>query len=220
MNPTDYLRILLRRGWIIVLAAVLVAGSAFVFTKAQPAVYRASQQILVKPARNDNGLFLTMQNLLNSYQAWMSTKNLAARVIDTLKLDMTPEQLQGMVKVTPDRNSNLLTVDVEMKEPGTAVAVAGKYGVIFQQWREQENQPLRLEDRINAEILDAPSPGLRSNTTVNTLAGGLLGVLLGGVFVFIIETLSTNVMRRSADIERYLQLQVLGSIPETDVKGA
>lgn len=220
MNPTEYLRILVRRGWILILAAVLVAGSAFAFSKLQTPVYRATQQILVKPARADYGLSQTLVNLLNSYASWMSTRNLAGRVIDTLKLDMTPEQLKGMVTVSVDRNSNLLTVDVDMKEPNIASDVAHTYGILFQQWREQENQPNRLEDRINAELLDVPVVGLRSSTTVNTVAGGLLGLLLGGVFVFIIETLSANVMRRGADIERYLELPVLGSIPETDIRGA
>ena len=219
MNLNEYVRIIMRRGWIVVLAALLVAGSAFVFSRLQTPVYRATQQILVKPARNDNGLTLTLQNLLNSYQAWMSTRELAGRVIDTLKLDMTPGQLKSNVTITPDRNSTLITVDVNMTNGETAKSVARVYGELFAQWRDQENQPLRLEDRITAELLDRPEYGQFSpNTSVNTLAGALLGLLLGGVFVFVIETLASGVVRRGADVER-LGLPVLGSIPTTDLKG-
>jgi len=223
MNPADYLKILARRWWIFVLAAALVGASAFAFSRIQTPVYRATQRILVKPARNDNGLQTTLVNLLNSYKAWMDTNELAARVIDSFNgsklgsLDMTPDQLLGMVTTSVDRNSNLLVVDADMKSGEIAVQVARAYGEAFQQYRNVENAPLRLEDRINAGLLGYPNYSqIRPQTRTNTLAGLLLGVLLGGVVVFIIETLSARIIRRGADIEQTLVLPVLGTIPENE----
>jgi capsular polysaccharide biosynthesis protein len=98
--------------------------------------------------------------------------------------------------------------------------VARTYGELFRQWRVQQNEPLQLQDRINAELLDTPIFHLVKPTTqTNVLAGALLGVLIGGVIIFLIETLSANIMRRGLDIERYLELPVLGSIPESTGKG-
>ncbi|MFN8418123.1 MAG: Wzz/FepE/Etk N-terminal domain-containing protein [Anaerolineae bacterium] len=53
MNLADFARILIRRGWIILLVAALTGVSAL-FSKLQTPIYRATQQILVKPARPDN----------------------------------------------------------------------------------------------------------------------------------------------------------------------
>lgn len=215
MNLTDYFRILFRRGWIIILAILLTAGSGYFFSRLQTPVYRATQKILLKPARNDFGLQQTMKQLISSYAARLDTDLRAAEVIDKLSLMMTPGQLHSMVGISHDLDQLLLNIDVDMTDPSTAATIARGYGDLFVQWREKENAPLRLEDRINAELLDFPQPGLfRPNTSVNVAAGGLLGLLLGGAIVFILEYLDANIVRRSEDIERYLQMPVLGTLPE------
>jgi succinoglycan biosynthesis transport protein ExoP len=215
MNLTDYLRILVRRGWIIVLAVILTAGSGYAFSRLQTKVYRSTEKIMIKPARNDFGLTQTLRQLLESYSVRMNTDLRAKEVIDALKLDMTPQQLSGAVNVTPDLNSMVLNIDVDLTDGDVANSVAQTYALKFVQWREQENQPLLNQDRINAEILDAPRYVLfRPNTSVNVAAGGLLGLLIGGIAVFILEFLESNVVRRANDVERYLQLPVLGNLPQ------
>lgn len=214
MNLTDYFRILARRGWIILLAVLLTAGSGYVFSKLQTPIYRSTQKVLIKPARNDFGLTQTLRQLMNGWVARLDTEARAADAINALKLDMTPGQLKSMVTVTPDLNNLLINIDVDMKDGDVANRVAQVYGQQFYEWRNQENQPLRLEDRINAELLDAPRYSLyRPNTSVNVAAGALLGVLIGGAAVFALEFLDSNVVRRSNDVERYLQLPVLGNLP-------
>ena len=214
MNLTDYIRITMRRGWIVLLAVILTAGSGYVFSRLQTKVYRSTQKILIKPARPDFGLTQTLRQLMESYAARMNTDLRAKEVIDTLKLDMTPEQLNTAVNVTPDLNSLTMNVDVDMTDGDVANRVAQTYGQQFVKWRDQENQPLRNEDRINAEMLDTPRYGqFRPNTGVNVAAGALLGVLIGGTAVFILEFLESNVVRRANDVERYLQLPVLGNLP-------
>jgi protein tyrosine kinase modulator len=214
MNLAEYLRILVRRGWIILLAVILTAGSGYVFSKLQTPIYRATQKILIKPARPDFGLTQTLRQLMNSYSTRLNTEDRAGEVIDALKLDMTPQQLASMVLATPDLNNLTINIDADMTDGNVAERVAQEYGRIFYEWREQENQPMLLADRINAELLDPPRYGLfRPNTAVNVAAGALLGILIGGTAVFILEYLESNVVRRANDVERYLHLPVLGSLP-------
>lgn len=214
MNLTDYLRILVRRGWIILLAVLLTAGSGYIFSRLQTKVYRSTQRVLIKPARPDFGLTQTLRQLMNSYAGRLSTEQRAAETINLLKLDMTPADVKSKVTITPNLNDLQMVIDVDMTEGEVANRIARTYGDLFVEWRNQENQPLRLEDRINAELLDAPTYSqLRPNTSVNVAAGALLGILLGGIVVFVLEYLESNVVRRAADVERYLQLPVLGNLP-------
>ncbi len=214
MILTDYVRIFVRRGWIILLAIVLTAGAAFGLSKVQTPVYRAEQKILIKPARNDFGLTQTLKQLITSWTTRLDTDLRAQDVIDALHLDMQSGTLHGMVNVSSDLNSLQIIIDVDMKDGGTAEQVARTYGTQFYEWRNQENQPLQLADRINAELLDTPHYSLfRPQTTVNTAAGALLGLLIGGVVVFVLEFIDSNVVRRAADVERQLQLPVLGNLP-------
>jgi capsular polysaccharide biosynthesis protein len=217
MNLTDYLRILIRRGWIVLVAMILTAGAAFVFSKQQTPVYRATQKILIAPARNDFGLAQTLKQLMSSWVARLDAEARAKDVIDELSLDMKPGDLGGKATVSSDLNTLIISIDVDLTDGATAARVANTYGQQFKRWREQQNAPLRLEDRINAELLDYPTPGLfRPNTTINVAAGALLGILLGGAVVFVLELLDANIIRRPDDIERYLSLPVLGTLPDSE----
>ncbi|MEP7290105.1 MAG: Wzz/FepE/Etk N-terminal domain-containing protein [Chloroflexota bacterium] len=216
MNLTEYVRIFVRRGWIILLAAVLTAGSGYIFSKLQTPVFRSTQKILVKPARIDFGLTQSLKQVMDSWATRIDTELRAKEVIDALKLDMTPGALHELVHITPDLNNLQLNVDVDSTRPDQANRIASEYGSQFIQWRNQENQPTRLEDRINAELLDAPQASLlRPNTKINVIAGALLGVLVGGVIIFALEFLDSNIVRSAKDVERYLQLSVLGNLPDT-----
>lgn len=217
MNLSDYLRILIRRGWIIVLAILLTAGSAYLFSKVQKPIYRATQKIRVAPARPDLGVESTLKALMNGYVARLDTDDRANEVIQSLHIDLLPEQLHGMVHPAADLNTLLINIDVDMGDPTMAVNVAQKYGELFVQWNLQENDPLRIDDRIKAELLGVPKPALfRPTTSVNVIAGALLGLLIGGIIVFALEYIDANVVRRSEDIERYLQLPVLGNLPHLE----
>jgi capsular polysaccharide biosynthesis protein len=212
----DYLRILIRRGWIIAVAMVLTAGCAYLFTRMQTPVYRATQKILINPARNDFGLAQTLRLRLNSYAEYLNTNDRAQEVITRLNEDMTAGDLNGATNVAPNLDTGTLNIDVDLADPARAQRFAREYGLVFIEWLELTNTPLQLSDRIEGELLDQPSVGARTNTAVNVAAGALLGLIVGGVIVFVLEYIAANVVHRAADIERYLDLPVLGSLPNLD----
>src|SRR5690554_7920722 len=95
MDLTYYARLLLRRGWIILLAMAITAGAAFALSKMQTPVYRATQRVLMQPARNDFGLTETLRILLRSWVVYLDTEQQAQNAIDRLNLDMTAGELLG-----------------------------------------------------------------------------------------------------------------------------
>jgi capsular polysaccharide biosynthesis protein len=215
MNLTDYARILIRRGWIVLIAVALTAGTAFLFSRLQTPIYRATQKILIQPARNDFGLAQTLKQLMSSWATRLDAEQRAEDVIRALNLEMTAGQLKGNVTVSTNLDALVINIDVDMTQPATAAQVARTYGEQFIQWRNASNAPIRLEDRINAELIDQPTVGLfRPNTAFNVAAGALLGVLVGGAVVFLLEFLDANIVRRPDDVERYLQIRVLGALTE------
>ena len=50
-------------------------------------------------------------------------------------------------------------------------------------------------------------------TSVNTLAGAILGALIGVLIVFVMEWLDSDIVRTAQDVERFVGVTVLGSIP-------
>lgn len=214
MTLIDLFLVLRRRGWIILLAAVLTAASAFIFSRLQTPVYEASVRILVKPYRPDLGLTQTAKTVLRSYVQWMRTQQNALHIINDLQLDMVPEALLGNVTIAPEEENFIIQVDVRDQNPDTAGKVAYRWAELFVSYRDVENAALRNEDKVSGAILDQPVISLyRPQTTVNTLAGGILGGLLGAVIIFVLEYLESNIIRSRQDAERALGLSVLGVVP-------
>ncbi|MGD2078842.1 MAG: Wzz/FepE/Etk N-terminal domain-containing protein [Chloroflexota bacterium] len=214
MDLSDYLRILRQKGWLIILLAVLTAAAAFGFSKIQTPVYESTLRLLVQPARTDFGQAQAAKQLLRGYVQWIRSSYRAGAVIDELKLDMTPPQLLSDVEVASDDSSFVIQIDVENSDPDLANDIARTWGNVFVQWRIDDNATQRKEDRVDVEFIDDPQAGLSSpKTRINTAAGAVFGALLGVVLVFGLEWLESGVVRRSEDVERYLDIPVIGSIP-------
>lgn len=215
MNLLDYVRIVVRRGWIIVLAMILTAGAAYGFSKAQTEEYRATQKVLLLPARNDLGLSETLRILLRSFVEYLNTDQVAQAVITELELDMQPGELRSNATINSDPTTLTIQIDVDLTDGNQAAAIATEWGNQLIDFRDQENSNLRIEDRITARRLDNATYGLyRPNTKVNVMAGLVLGVLLGAIVVFILEYMESNIIRDADDIERQLDIDLLASVPE------
>ena len=217
MNLIDYGRILVRRGWIIVLLAVIAAGSAYFLASRQTPQYRATQRVLIQPARTDNGLTLAIIQLMNSYRVYLDSTERAQQIIDLLRLDMLAEDLRSYVQIQTNRDDLTVQIDVTMSDPQVAQDVARTWGELLVQYRDQQNQTARQEDRVSAVLPDRASVGLFApRPIINAAAGAILGLVLGGVIVFVLEYLESSIVRRREDIERALELPVLAAIPDME----
>ncbi|HQA68627.1 MAG TPA: hypothetical protein PK801_09905, partial [Aggregatilineales bacterium] len=95
--------------------------------------------------------------------------------------------------------------------------IAWEWANLFVQWRNDENSQNRREDRIDAEIVDDPVYGLeRPKTAINTIAGGILGFLVGLAVVFALEYAEAGIIKSPEDVSRALAMPVLSAIPPTE----
>jgi capsular polysaccharide biosynthesis protein len=217
MQLQTYLKILWRRGWIMILLAVLTAAAAFGFSliiRERAPLYKSTVKILVQPAQTDFGQAQAAKQLLGPYEAWLNSTYRAADVIDNLQLDMTPGELLSDVRIAGDLNQLVLRIEVEHPNGDVANDIAREWAGLFIQWRNQENEEVRREDRIDAEILDDPIYGIeRPKIAINTAAGGILGFLIGLGIVFVLEYLESGIIRSPDDVDRVLAIPVLSAIP-------
>ena len=215
MQLGDYVRILRRRGWIILVVAILTALAAFGFSKMQTEVYKSTLNLLVRPSRTDFGQSQAAKELLKTYEVWLYSSYRAQAVIDKLQLDMTAQELLGDVEVASDNFSFMVSLAVENTDPNLANDIARTWGNQLIQWQVQENDKNRQEDRITIEFRDDPQVSLdRPNTKINTLAAFVFGALIGVILIFLLEWLESGVIQRGEDVERYLEIPVIGTIPQ------
>jgi capsular polysaccharide biosynthesis protein len=121
------------------------------------------------------------------------------------------------VTIASDDSRLVIQIDVEQPNGDTANDIARTWANLFISWRDQENQKVRREDRIDAQIIDDPRYVLdQPKTKINTLAGAILGLLIGMGIVFALEFMDSGVIRSSEDVDRLLELPLLAAIPPTE----
>lgn len=220
MQFQTYMRILLRRGWILALLVILTAGAAFGYSRVMlknAPVNKSTIKILVQPATSDFGVSQTIKVMLDSYVVWMNSDYRAADVISALKLDMTPAQLRNDVTIADDAQRLVIQIDVKNRDGDLANNIAREWANLFIQWRDQQNQKVLSQNRIEAQIIDDPRYELDfPKTSINTAAGAVLGFLVGLVIVFVLEYIESGIIRTPEDVDRLLTLPVLGAIPPMD----
>lgn len=214
MTLGDYIRIFVRRGWIMLLLAVLAAGSAYFLSTRQAPVWRATQVVLLQPSRIDLGLTEASRGVIEQHTAYIDSSLQARQVIERLNLDMQPQDLLANSAIVPNRNNLSVQIEVDSYAPEVAGDLAREWGNLLIQYRNQQNQEARREDRMDAVLQDVPTISqLRPRPRVNALAGGVLGVILGAGVVLLLEFVESSVVRSRDDIERTLSMNVLASIP-------
>jgi len=218
MELTDYARILRKRWWIIAVAVALTAGSAYAFSELQPREYTSTAEVIIEPARPDWGLAQAAKMVLRTYMTVIDSYKTAQKVIDKLQLSMLPEQLRSKAHFAAEDDRMVIKIEIEDNDGEQANRIAAAWAQQLIDWRDQKHTLQRKEDRVYADLRDYPSytqswpPG----TKVMLAAGAIFGLAIAGVIIFFLEWLETGVVRTPQDLERQLNLTVVGAIPSTE----
>jgi capsular polysaccharide biosynthesis protein len=211
----DYVTVLIKRGWIIILVAAMAAAGAYVFTRFQPVIYRSSIKLLVVPARSDYGLTLAAGNLLRQYSVQVTARDLVVRTIDELRLDTSVEALKGNITVSSIPEDYIIQIDVYDRDMDQAPKIADKLAAIFVEDHALRQKEIERRDRVEISIYEPASPPAMDSpkTRTTVLAGGAFGLLLGAVIAFGLEYLDDS-LKTTQDVERYVPgVTVLATVP-------
>ena len=138
-----YISLLWRWAWLLVVATLLAALTAFVVASRTTPVYQASAlvQIIEAPSTKavDMGVLQTSERLARTYVETMTTRPVLERVIDNLNLNLSTTALKNSITAQPLRDTQLIRVQVEHTDPVTAALIAnGLVGEFVEQNREEQ----------------------------------------------------------------------------------
>ena len=213
-----YLDVVRRRKWIFLTVLGVVVAAAALYTFVQTPTYEARTTIVV----GEGGGIVQPQNA-NAIQPFSATMEellkssiVASRVINSLHLSMTPEQLLSEVSVTFNPESAALQVSVVDTSTTRAKAIAAKIGAIFSQIVSErlDGQGPGTKTALTAVVWDPAHvlPGRVSpKRTRDLVVAGVLGILLGLVAAFVREHFDRR-LRSTEEIERAFDVPVIGQI--------
>ncbi len=118
------------RTWLplMLLAAVLAGGAAFIVSNLQQKVYESKATLIVgqalSAANPDYTQLLVAQSLTATYAAIATTRPIMQSLIDELGLDASPGGLASRVRVDAPTASTLLMITAQDTDPARAAAIA------------------------------------------------------------------------------------------------
>ena len=215
MELKRYARVLLKRGWIILLVAVITAASAVLFAKTQQVIYRSTAILQVIPARPDFGLTMAAENLLRQFCFQIQTPERVQKVTDQLELDIAPERLLEQITAAARADEFLIQIDVDWPDPETTQGVANALAYDFAEYQASRNLGIDRRSQVDILVLEPAKWGHVQwpKPTTLALSGAILGSLLGGLLALGLEYLESGVIRSPGDVERSVGVAVIGAIP-------
>ncbi len=199
----------------ITLTAVIISGvvSFFFLTP----IYQASTQILVNQKNEDQAMYNQAElnanlQLINTYNVIIKSPAILELVAEELKLNMTAGQLNSKITVATQDNSQVVNITVQDEDPQLAADIANTTANVFSKEIIEIMNVNNVSILAKATVADGQSP-VKPQPLLNVAIALVVGLMAGVGLAFLLEFLD-NTVKTEQDIEKSLELPVLGVISE------
>lgn len=213
----DVFSVLIKR-WLIIVLCGLVLASAFLLgtklfvTPQYESVTRMFVLYKINTEFFQPADFQMSTMLTQDFVEVIKSRTVAEEVIDRLGLDMTPDALSGKISVETETETRIVTIIAQDPDPVMAQRLADTIREVSarQIVDVMEMQAVNVVDEAN--LATEPST---PKTMQNIILGGALGFLLAAAVV-LLQHYSDDTIKNTDDVEHYLGLNVLASIPTNE----
>ncbi|MDD6789462.1 MAG: Wzz/FepE/Etk N-terminal domain-containing protein [Lachnospira sp.] len=213
INLAEVGRAIFHRIWLVILAGVVAGAVAFAISRffITP-MYTSTAQVIVLTDDSKSSSLANLQasaQLTSDYAQLMTSPTVLRETIQDLNLTMEEDTLKKRITITNPTNTRILIITASDPDPERAQRIVN---AISQNGSEYITQTLGVTtpNISGGEVADKPSsPNVKKNTAV----GLLIGVLLAIVWI-IVSMLVNDTMTTEDDVEKYLNLTVLASVPD------
>lgn len=214
INLQDLFFFLKRKLWLIVLITIIFAAAAFAVSGfIITPMYTASTRIYVLNRSNETTIAYSdlqiSSQFVTDYQELITGRNVTGIVISKMGLDMTDGQLKKKIEVTSPANTRIIHITVESKDPKEAAEIAN---CVREVATEQIQSIMDAESVRLVYAAEVPQEASSPSVVKYTAIGSVLGLFLI-LAILIVKHLSDCTIRSEEDVERYLELGVLGTVP-------
>jgi capsular polysaccharide biosynthesis protein len=207
---------------IIIITVIATTTSGIVSYFLLTPIYQSSTQILVNQSKSDQqvmntGEVQTNLQLISTYNVIIKSPAILDKVIEQEKLDMSSEELNKMVTVSSEQNSQVVNIAVQNEDSQKAADIANTIASIF----KTEISKIMNIDNVSiltqAQVDDELSP-VKPQPVLNMAIALVVGLMVGVGLAFLLEYLD-NTIKTEQDIENKLGIPVLGSITTIKMDG-
>lgn len=199
---------------IILLAGCVCAMAAFLGTKLLiTPKYDSVTKIYVISKQDENAVttsdLQTGTLLTKDYMEMVKSRPVLEEVISVLNLDVTTEELADSISVETPQETRMIKITVRNEDPKKAKNIAD---AVRESASVQIQEVMNIDAVNTVENANLPTEKASPSTTKNTVLGGVIGMILAIGIIILIFVLDDTI-KTPDDVERYLDLNVLASLP-------
>lgn len=205
---------------LLIVAIFIVIGIIYTYVFVTPDYESTTTIILAKSTTTETGTEsgtitttdLTLnKNLVSTYSELIKSKTILREVINNLNINKQEEQLKSSITVSAVEDTDLIKIRVTDSDPEIAKRVAEEIADVF-----IEKVANGVYNINNVQVWDeaevATSP-YNINHIKDIIIFMFVGLIIAAAYVLIANMLDTTI-KSAEDVEKYIGLPVLASIPE------
>lgn len=219
LNLSEIIDILLKGIKVIAIMTVAFAFLAFGYSRwIVTPLYTANVQLYVDPMKDAPGSSTDLTNInyaqkvVTTYINILSTQSFYKEVAKDARVEYTTNQLREMIKISAVQNTEIFKVSVTTPDPKVSLKIAESFTELAPE------KIIEIKDTDSLKVVDPavlPERPSNNRTTLNTLVGAILGMLLGIGIIFVREMMDNRV-KGEEDLARHYDLPILGTVPDFD----
>ncbi len=218
INIKEIVRVLLHKSCFIVLSAILFASAAaYISLYRLVPMYTSTTSIYVINREAESSLTLadlqTGSQLTKDYKIIVKSRPVMEQVITDLNLAVSHEELAGMISVSTPDDTRILQIAASYSDPVLARDIADAVARVS---IEKMVGVMGMEEVNVVEPGNLPETPSSPNVRKNTVYGGILGIAVASFFIILAYLLNDSI-KTIEDVEKYLGITTLSSIPVEEI---
>lgn len=215
-NTLDFTKIweIIKKNWkLLVLLPIvfLLISLVYTFFIASPK-YEASTQVLVNEKEKDKDMMAQQVQsniqLVNTYSEILKSPRILDEVAKDHK-EYSTSQLNKMVSVNTEAESQILNLSVRANSEEKSEKIANDVAKVF---KKQIPDIMNVDNVTVLSSADGTASKVSPKTLVNIVGSLLLGLIVAAIIIALKEIFDKRI-RTEEDVEKELEIPVLGSIP-------
>ncbi|EOU1740926.1 capsular biosynthesis protein [Clostridium perfringens] len=214
----------LKKRWkliaLITIAATLVSAilSFFVIKpqyEAKTKLFIGKQETSQNTANYDNNDIMMYQKLMKTYAELVKTSDLVTKAVKSADLDYNQKEIEGILNnltVNPSADTQILDLSFKGENPKDVLKITESIA------NEFISESKELIPNGNVQVIQKaqlPERPVSPNKKLNILIASVLGLMVGVGVVLLLEYLD-NTFKSREELEKTLDLPIIGSIPDYD----
>jgi len=204
---------------VVVVGAVITAVVASAFVSVQPPVYNTTRSVMVLSGSNPNDNDV----LSRALESLATSKGLAAEVKRKGDLDLSIDQIAGMISTERSPESPYMDVVVSSPDRSESEAVSAQVIPAMRGVFDRNQSEIPAEQRIPGPVFqEIFAKPLQSTSTFPVWFAAVFGALLGGLvpyLLFVFRNLRKPVVASAQDVTEAIDLPILVKVPALSGRG-